>query len=223
MNKAAVYHISSLSFAYPISRNSLKIRLKAEKNDLMDAKIVYGSRYPRNEQDPYQYKDMNLVASDSLYDYFETIIKVTDNRFRYFFYLNDGQEEVWFTEKGFTERRPHGYHGFGEFFQYPIINENDLFKGAEWVQDAIFYQIFPERFYNGNRLNDHEQLEEWGEKPESDSFFGGDLEGIIKKLDYIRGLGINALYLTPIFQSSSNHKYNIDDYYAIDSNFGNKD
>lgn len=63
----------------------------------------------------------------------------------------------------------------------------------------------------------------WGELPTPKSFAGGDLEGITQKLDYLKELGINALYLTPIFQSTSNHKYDISDYYKIDEHFGNKE
>ena len=97
------------------------------------------------------------------------------------------------------------------------------FKSPDWVQDAIFYQIFPDRFYNGNSSNSSKKVCKWGDKPARDNFFGGDLEGIIFKLPYLEELGVNALYLTPIFKSPSNHKYNTTDYYEVDPSFGNKD
>ena len=97
------------------------------------------------------------------------------------------------------------------------------FKSPDWVQDTIFYQIFPDRFYNGNPDNDSKNICKWEDMPTRDNFFGGDLEGIIFKLPYLEELGINALYLNPIFKSPSNHKYNITDYYEVDPNFGNKD
>lgn len=97
------------------------------------------------------------------------------------------------------------------------------FKSPDWVQDAVFYQIFPDRFYNGNSSNDLKSIYKWGDMPTRDNFFGGDLEGIICKLPYLEELGINALYLNPIFKSPSNHKYNTTDYYKIDPIFGNKD
>ena len=92
----------------------------------------------------------------------------------------------------------------------------------QWVQDAIFYQIFPERFANGDTSNDPLGVQPWGGVPSPRNFFGGDLQGIIDHLDYISSLGVNTLYLNPIFQSSSNHKYNTDDYLRIDSAFGNE-
>lgn len=95
-------------------------------------------------------------------------------------------------------------------------------KPPEWVKDAIFYQIFPDRFYNGDLTNDPENIVEWEEKPTHNNFFGGDLLGIIKKLDYLENLDINALYLNPIFKAPSNHKYDTEDYFQIDPQFGDK-
>ncbi|GAH28636.1 unnamed protein product [marine sediment metagenome] len=94
------------------------------------------------------------------------------------------------------------------------------FKSPDWVQDTIFYQIFPDRFNNGNLSNSSKKVCKWGDKPVRDNFFGGDLEGIIRKLPYLGELGVNALYLNPIFKSPSNHKYNTTDYYKIDPSFG---
>lgn len=92
----------------------------------------------------------------------------------------------------------------------------------DWVRNAIFYQIFPDRFSNGDISNDPADITSWGLKPTVDNFFGGDLKGITKRLDYLQDLGINALYLTPIFKARSNHKYDTYDYFEIDPNFGNK-
>lgn len=99
--------------------------------------------------------------------------------------------------------------------------KNDAFLTPEWVKHAVFYQIFPERFENGDRANDPENVQPWGTPPTSNNFLGGDLRGIIKRLDYLADLGITAIYLNPIFQASSNHKYNTYNYYRIDPHFGN--
>jgi len=90
----------------------------------------------------------------------------------------------------------------------------------EWVQDAIFYHIFPDRFANGNPDNDPPNVMKWGSPPTSWGFQGGDLIGILHKFDYLLDLGINAIYLNPIFQSTSNHRYNTVDYYHIDPKLG---
>ncbi|MCI2424937.1 glycoside hydrolase family 13 protein [Candidatus Acetothermia bacterium] len=90
----------------------------------------------------------------------------------------------------------------------------------DWIRDAIFYQIFPERFFNGDPGNDPDGVWPWGDRPQSHSFFGGDLVGIVKKLDYLQRLGVNTLYLTPIFTAPSNHKYDTEDYFRVDPAFG---
>ena len=89
-----------------------------------------------------------------------------------------------------------------------------------WVKDAVFYQIFPERFANGDTTNDPPGVEVWGGTPTGRNFFGGDLRGIIDHLEYIQDLGVNALYLNPIFEATTNHKYNTADYMRIDPHFG---
>lgn len=91
-----------------------------------------------------------------------------------------------------------------------------------WIQDAIFYQIFPDRFANGTPNNDPPNTAPWGSPPTLWNFMGGDLQGIIQKLDYLLDLGVNALYLNPIFLSPSNHRYNISDYYTIDPKLGSR-
>jgi cyclomaltodextrinase / maltogenic alpha-amylase / neopullulanase len=91
-----------------------------------------------------------------------------------------------------------------------------------WVGDAVFYQIFPERFANGDPSNDPPRVLPWGGTPTNQAFFGGDLAGIIDHLDHLQSLGITAVYLNPIFLSPSNHKYNTTDYMRIDPAFGDE-
>jgi len=93
----------------------------------------------------------------------------------------------------------------------------------EWVQDAIFYQIFPDRFANGDPANDPPNVQPWGATPTNWGFQGGDLTGIVQKFDYLLDLGINAIYLNPIFQATSNHRYNTTDYFRIDPKLGTLD
>src|SRR5262245_61781565 len=96
-------------------------------------------------------------------------------------------------------------------------------NGPEWVKDAIFYQIFPERFANGDITNDPPNRADWEtDLPTRENFFGGDLAGITQKASYLRDLGINALYLTPIFEAASNHKYDTHDYLKINPSFGDE-
>lgn len=92
-----------------------------------------------------------------------------------------------------------------------------------WVQDAIFYQIFPDRFANGDVSNDPPNVHPWGSEPTIWNFMGGDLRGVIQRFDYLLDLGITAIYFNPIFLATSNHRYNISDYYRIDPKLGDLD
>lgn len=92
-----------------------------------------------------------------------------------------------------------------------------------WVKHAVFYQIFPERFANGDPSNDPRNIVPWESKPEVNSFFGGDLQGIRDHIPYLKDFGINAVYLTPVFKAASNHKYDTIDYFEIDPNFGSNE
>jgi glycosidase len=89
-----------------------------------------------------------------------------------------------------------------------------------WVKDAIFYQIFPDRFCRSERYHTVGKFVEWGSKPTRENMFGGNLAGIEDKLEYIAGLGVNAIYLCPIFKSNSNHRYHTVDYFEIDPVLG---
>ncbi|HJY82174.1 MAG TPA: glycoside hydrolase family 13 protein [Candidatus Binatia bacterium] len=90
----------------------------------------------------------------------------------------------------------------------------------DWVRDAVFYQIFPDRFARSLRLPKPDYLEDWDAPPTLRGYKGGDLYGIVEHLDHIQSLGANALYLTPIFQAASNHRYNTHDYYQVDPLLG---
>ena len=94
------------------------------------------------------------------------------------------------------------------------------FNTPEWVKTSVFYQIFPERFFNGDTTNDPYNVQPWGTSPTFSNYMGGDINGIEDKLGYLTNLGINAVYLNPVFQANSNHKYNTADYFRIDRHFG---
>ncbi len=89
-----------------------------------------------------------------------------------------------------------------------------------WVSDAIFYQIFPDRFAKSEQVPKPPHLEEWSSPPTAHGYKGGDLLGVVEHLEYLTGLGINAIYLNPIFWSASNHRYHTYDYYTVDPLLG---
>jgi neopullulanase len=90
----------------------------------------------------------------------------------------------------------------------------------DWVKHAIFYQIFPDRFAQSKHMRKPINLEPWDSKPTNHGFKGGDLQGIVERLDYLQDLGVNAIYLNPIFQSTANHRYHTHDYFRVDPVLG---
>lgn len=92
-----------------------------------------------------------------------------------------------------------------------------------WLRDAVVYEVFVDRFANGNRRLDPPNVIEWGSAPDATGFMGGDLAGIAGRLDYLADMGVSVLYLTPIFLASSNHRYNTYDYFTIDPRLGTLD
>jgi neopullulanase len=93
----------------------------------------------------------------------------------------------------------------------------------DWVRDAIFYQIFPDRFARSLTVPKPSNLDEWGATPTPHGYQGGDLVGVVERLDYLSDLGINAIYFTPVFQSASNHRYHTHDYERVDPMLGGND
>ncbi|MDG0810687.1 alpha-amylase family glycosyl hydrolase [Cohnella rhizosphaerae] len=108
-------------------------------------------------------------------------------------------------------------------FQFSYAGDRDTVHRPAWTADRVWYQIFPERFFNGDPSRDPEGVVPWHSAPGRDNFFGGDLAGILAKLDDLGRLGINAIYLNPVFVSRSNHKYDTEDYFEIDPAFGTRE
>jgi glycosidase len=186
---------------------------------MVQVNIVYSYKfdwYKKKQSHP-----MRKILSDQLYDYYQYDILEEDSRLGYYFELDDGLQKLYYTEAGMVEEFNDAM-AYCYFFQYPYINPIDVHKQPSWIKDTVFYQIFVERFMNGNPENSPPDLCSWDEEPKPKSFFGGDLKGIIDKLDYLGELGINGIYLTPIFKSPSNHKYDIVNYFEIDPYFGSE-
>jgi glycosidase len=190
----------------------IRVRLRTAKEEVSRAEIVFSL-----DEDSEFAIEMGKVASDNQFDYFEAIIKPIKPSFYYYFRLFIKGELVYYTRHNIQ----HAVAELDRFFCN--IEELHNFRVPDWAQDAVCYQIFPERFYNGDPKNDLEEVERWGSIPKPNNFFGGDLKGIEEKLGYLKDLGISLIYLTPIFESNSNHKYNIKDYYKIDPHFGDKE
>ena len=220
MNKHAIYHITETPYAYGKDLNTLVIRLRTAKDDVKKCNVYYKDRY--NFKDPYNACEMKVIAKANLFDYFEAEISVARNRYKYYFELIDvNNNKIYFDERGFSDKVP----TIMQFtaFQFAYLAQGDVYKEATWMQESVVYQIFPDRFYNADKSINPNNTDIWGSTVKTESMFGGDIQGIIEKLDYLEALGVNLLYLTPIFKSTSNHKYNTADYYDIDPQFGTLD
>lgn len=218
----AVYHEASSNYSYPSNNNEMTLRLRvSSKDSFKEVNVIYGNKYD------YYIKQkkikMALKYETNFFNYYEVIIKLDDLRFVYIFELIENTKTYYFCEEGVKETYDFAYAYFN-CFQYPYINDIDLHKRIDWLKNRVFYQIFIDRFNLGDKNKDLSYINlKVDEIPKPTSFYGGDLKGIINKLDYLKDLGVNALYLTPIFKSISNHKYDISDYYSIDSQFGSKE
>lgn len=218
MNKYAIQHIADSSYCFPISKNEIVLRLRTGKDDIACAEVLYESKYMIGQEQ--KSIKMRKAYTGEIFDFFEVKLELEDTRLAYVFYVNDGEKNYYFSEDGVTESYDFTI-GFYNFFQYPYINEADIMECVPWMKTATFYQIFVDRFHQGDMEKDTSYINcKWGEIPTPKSFAGGDLKGIIEKLDYIYEIGCNTIYLTPIFKSISNHKYDISDYYNVDRQFG---
>lgn len=218
MNKYALQHIVDSSYCFPVSSNEIVLRLRTAKNDIVRAQVIYESKYIIGTSQ--KSAEMTKSYVGELFDFYEVKLKLTDTRLAYVFYIDDGERCYYFSEDGATEKYDFTI-GFYNFFQYPYINEADILQCVPWLKNAVFYQIFVDRFAMGDTQKNTSYINcKWGDIPTPKTFAGGDIRGIIQKLDYIKEIGCNAIYLTPIFQSISNHKYDISDYYNVDTQFG---
>ena len=165
---------------------------------------------------------LHVSLQDALHDYYRTTVCTGQIAAytRYCFHLKAGTDELWLGANGLQDTEPHMN---GNFFEFLWPNPTDGFSAPAWRSRQVYYQIFPERFKNGDPSRTPPGADAWGSAPTRENFMGGDLAGITQQLDYIQSLGATCLYLTPIFRAPSNHKYDTVDYFEIDPAFGTKD
>ncbi|OPA76063.1 alpha-glycosidase [Paenibacillus selenitireducens] len=214
----AIYHRPKQNWAYAYDNQTIHLRIRTKRRDVERAEVVYGDKYLPWDQ--MCTKEMSVVGHDELFDYWHVEVEPPYRRLSYGFKLHAGEETIWLTERTLGKEAPNQHLGN---FEFPFLNPADVFTPPAWVKDAVFYQIFPERFANGDPANDPEGVEPWGGKPTPSNFFGGDLQGVINHLDYIEKLGVNAIYFTPVFEATTNHKYDTQDYMKVDPHFGTND
>lgn len=168
---------------------------------------------------------MFKVYSDMQFDYYEVKLQLDNEKITYYFEIEAGAITCYYDFRGVV-KRPDEHYNFG------IIPGFDT---PDWAKGAVMYQIYVDRFYNGDPSNDvltneyqyigekSRQVEDWYRYPSAmdvRDFYGGDLQGVLDKMDYLESLGIEVIYFNPLFVSPSNHKYDIQDYDHIDPHYG---
>ena len=214
-----VYHDQTTTYMnplFPTTSQSATVKLRTNKNDLTGVTLRFwnGSSVTNAA--------MSKTSSDASWDYWSYTISANSGQVWYRFKLVDGSASAWYNIYGMQSAEP----GSGDFAYIPIGASLGSFNTPQWMRDAIVYQIFPERFRNGNTGNDPSGTVAWGSAPATNNFMGGDLQGLINKLDYLNDgnsstdtdLGITAIYLNPSFEAPSNHKYDTANYETIDDN-----
>lgn len=201
----------------PELRDTVKIRFRTAKNnvDRVVAVFNYLQRY-----------ELKKFRTDDYFDYYETEIVATKPIIRYYFEITRGEKYYYYSKLGLDYERAKSEYCFTV---YPG------FRTPDWAKGAVFYQIMVDRFFNGDPTNDVKDNEytylgmnsyskrSWEELPSAyanPEFYGGDLAGIMQKMSYLKELGIEAIYMNPIFVSPSNHKYDIQDYDHVDPHLG---
>jgi glycosidase len=229
-----VYHEAKSKYAYIYDKETVHLRVIASKGRIDTIKVLYGDPFhwgPSKETGEWVWQldsDQTTLMKNEYettnFDHFFIECKPETLRMKYAFVINDrylyGSREVIDLQE-----RPDLITDHFNYFNFPFLNEEDIFDAPQWVEDQVWYSIFPERFNNGDAEINLSNTLPWGDVKtySNEQRFGGDLQGIIKKLNYIKEIGFTGIYMTPIFNSDSTHKYDVNDYYKIDEAFGSNE
>ncbi len=201
--------------AEPKAHEKITIKFRAGRNNLDNVYVVINN----------QRFHMQLDSRDEQFDYFAIEYQLQEEMISYYFEVRIGMVYGYYDVRGLVQ----------ETYERMWFRVIPGFSTPDWAKGAVMYQIFVDRFCNGDKTNDVEtneyfyindyskKVENWSEIPVQmgvGEFYGGDLQGVIDKLDYLQNLGIDAIYFNPLFVSPSNHKYDIQDYDYIDPHIG---
>lgn len=229
MEFAAVFHRATDNYCYALDENQLIINIKTGY-DVKIVNIIYGDPFANGilgGGEKWTGERAGIPFNKQLKHqiWWTTTITPPFKRLKYYFELITENEKWYYFEDGFVSEEQMNLKGRSrQCFTMPWLNPCDVNETPHWVNETVWYQIFPDRFCNGNAAINPEGCLEWGSKKEIGhrDLYGGDLQGILNKLDYLQELGITGIYMTPINESPSNHKYDTTDYEKIDPHFGDE-
>lgn len=217
MEYSAILHDMDKRFCYAIDKGLFVIRIQVKKDDIKEIILHYMDKYISIEmKDTRKTVPMKKIASSQFHDYYEAQIRMDMICLRYFFEFTDMHgEKAYYGNYEFSKEC---ITNIDRMFDCPQnLREEEMFEVPEWAANKVVYQIFPSRYAASQPVD----KELWYKAPITfTDNLHGDIRGIIDHLDYIRDLGIDVIYLTPIFKSDSSHKYDTIDYYQIDPSFG---
>lgn len=218
MNKNALFCDGTSDYVIPAEpgiHEKVRLRFRTARDDAQEVCLISGG----------ETLQMQKMSSGEVFDYYETEVQLTDTMFVYYFRIKSESEELCYHRCGVSEH-------LVEYYNFRIMPG---FSTPAWAKGAVMYQIFVDRFCNGDPSNDVEdgeyvyigepvcKVKDWNEFPAAMDirrFHGGDLQGVLDKLDYLEELGVEVIYFNPLFVSPSNHKYDIQDYDYIDPHYG---
>ncbi len=217
MRLDAVLHIPMSEYAHGLDQRRIVFRLRCARGDLKRCTLHYGDTACRVTPILFTPAPMELVLSDQYHDYFQLILDSPYQRLFYYFELDDGRETVLYYGDVFTDRL---VDDRSEYFKLPFNHRADIARAPDWVHDAVVYNIFPDSFASAREaITLHPSQQLYGGVPVKGKL-GGTLWGVAENAGYLQALGVNCVYLNPIFAAGEYHKYDLLDYYHVDPCFG---
>lgn len=217
MKLDAVLHIPMSEYCHGLDERRIVYRMRSARGDLKRVTLSYGDTACRVNPILFTPVPMELTATDSLHDYWEAIVDSPYDRVYYYFELDDGSETRLYYGDVFS-------HGLvddrSQYFKLPFNHRADIARVPDWVQDAVVYNIFPDSFATARRYISGESSTADYRGQTVKGKLGGTLRGVTENVDYLKNLGINCVYVNPIFAAGEYHKYDLLDYFHVDPVFG---
>lgn len=217
MKREAILHIPMSQYAHGIDEEHVIFRLRAARGDLKACRLFYGDRACRETPVIFSSIDMEIVAWDEYYDYYEVIFESPYKRICYYFELQDGEEAILYYSDVFQRET---VLDRSDYYQFPYNRREDIADIPDWVKDAVIYNIFPDSFATAGGYISGRGIEKEYQGNIIRSKNGGTINGIRENLDYLIRLGINCIYINPLFVAGEYHKYDLLDYFHVDQCFG---
>ena len=229
MNISAISHRSAFSDCYALNEDEIIVNLRTGK-DITSAALIHDDPFAGGctGHMPWNGREEAMVPLWELEHnrIWSIRLRPKHKREQYYFRVTAGGETLYMFEDGFYTREEAEKPGrLKQYFKFPWLNPADVIAPPAWVNDTVWYQIMPDRFRKGGSHPRRFPLRNWNSIKNIHFWdtYGGDLKGITEKLSYLKELGITGIYLTPIFLSNSNHKYNTFSYDTIDPDFGTEE